>query len=244
MAPDSLPARARSLWETAAATPVSFPPRGGLAVAVSPDSGLCPPSWAGIVVLDGAAIATAPTAHAAGVLRAALGALPVASLTDLAMVRTRVAVADVLGPATLAYLSPAAFRPAAGGESAEHLDPGHPEVAGLLRAAGREDADESGLAGIDSPAFVLRAGAEVVAAAGYEVWPTSVAHISVLTAPGWRGRGLARRAASAATAHALAAGLLPQWRARPAASRRVARALGFTELGGQLSLRPGGGRNG
>ncbi|PWS40209.1 GNAT family N-acetyltransferase, partial [Streptomyces sp. ZEA17I] len=42
---------------------------------------------------------------------------------------------------------------------------------------------------------------------------------------------------SEATAHALAAGLLPQWRARPAASRRVAAALGYRELGAQLSVR-------
>jgi RimJ/RimL family protein N-acetyltransferase len=59
----------------------------------------------------------------------------------------------------------------------------------------------------------------------------------VLTAPAYRGRGLARIAASAAVADAFAAGLLPQWRARPAESRRVALALGFTELGAQLSFR-------
>ncbi|WP_437441411.1 GNAT family N-acetyltransferase [Streptomyces aureus] len=52
-----------------------------------------------------------------------------------------------------------------------------------------------------------------------------------------RGRRLARHAGSAAVAHALAAGLLPQWRARPPASRRVARSLGFRELGSQLSVR-------
>jgi hypothetical protein len=41
----------------------------------------------------------------------------------------------------------------------------------------------------------------------------------------------------AVVTHALDAGLLPQWRARPEASRRVARALGFRELGSQLSIR-------
>jgi hypothetical protein len=33
------------------------------------------------------------------------------------------------------------------------------------------------------------------------------------------------------------AGRLPQWRARPPASRRVARSLGFRELGFQVSIR-------
>ncbi|MEU6251305.1 hypothetical protein [Streptomyces sp. NPDC047043] len=38
-------------------------------------------------------------------------------------------------------------------------------------------------------------------------------------------------------AQALADGLLPQWRARLMASRHVAQALGFRELGSQFSLR-------
>ncbi|MET9675820.1 GNAT family N-acetyltransferase [Streptomyces sp. NPDC006482] len=59
---------------------------------------------------------------------------------------------------------------------------------------------------------------------------------ALVTAPAARGRGLARRVASAAVAHALADRRLPQWRARPPASRRVAAALGFEELGAQLSL--------
>jgi RimJ/RimL family protein N-acetyltransferase len=59
----------------------------------------------------------------------------------------------------------------------------------------------------------------------------------VLTATAARDRGLARAAASAAVAHAIKEDRLPQWRARPLASRRVARALGFRELGLQVSIR-------
>jgi hypothetical protein len=36
---------------------------------------------------------------------------------------------------------------------------------------------------------------------------------------------------------AIQAGKLPQWRARPQPSRRVALALGFRELGSQVSIR-------
>lgn len=75
-----------------------------------------------------------------------------------------------------------------------------------------------------------------MAAAGYRAWPSDTAHLSVLTAPAERGRGLARAVATAVAA-ALQADLLPQWRSRPEASRRVARALGFRELGAQLSIR-------
>lgn len=76
----------------------------------------------------------------------------------------------------------------------------------------------------------------MLAAAGYRAWPCGTAHISVLTAPRARGRGLARATGSATVVHALAAGLLPQWRARRPASRRAAAALGFEELGAQLSI--------
>lgn len=84
---------------------------------------------------------------------------------------------------------------------------------------------------------MTRLDGRVIAAAGWCRWPTGVAHLSVLTVPDQRGRGVARAVAGAAVADALAAGLLPQWRARPLASRRVALALGFRELGSQLSFR-------
>ena len=90
-----------------------------------------------------------------------------------------------------------------------------------------------------SPVFVLRQGSQTVAACGYWTWPQRTAQIGVLTAPGWRGRGLARAVGSAAVAHALGAGLLPQWRARVEQSQRVARALGFRELGAQFSCELG-----
>ncbi|WP_319463459.1 GNAT family N-acetyltransferase [Micromonospora sp. RTP1Z1] len=98
---------------------------------------------------------------------------------------------------------------------------------------------DRGLDEITSPAFLVREGTRVVAAAGYRRWPGEVAHLCVLAAPGSRGRGLARTVATAATGDALAAGLLPHWRARTEASRRVARALGYRELGRQLSAHIG-----
>ncbi|MFE5943978.1 GNAT family N-acetyltransferase [Streptomyces sp. NPDC056480] len=206
-------------------------------MVVSPASALCPPSWAGIVVLGDAAIVTAPTESAALVLRRALASVPVDSLTRPETVRAVLPVSDVLGPASLAYLSSADFRPARPQGAVEHLTSGHPDFQGLLRSAAPEDVAESGMEEITSPAFVVRAGADVVAAAGYRAWPAETAHVCVLTHPRWRGRRLARQTSSAAVAHALAAGLLPQWRARPPASRRVAHSLGFRELGSQLSVR-------
>jgi RimJ/RimL family protein N-acetyltransferase len=79
----------------------------------------------------------------------------------------------------------------------------------------------------------------VVAAAGYDRWPAGTAHLCVLTHLDHRGHGHATRVAAVATADALAAGLLPQWRARVPASLRVADKLGYRVLGVQRSLRLG-----
>jgi predicted GNAT family acetyltransferase len=118
------------------------------------------------------------------------------------------------------------------------LPAGHPDLRRLEATAGEADAREAGLGEAASPVFAVHDGQAVMAAAGYGVWAGQAAHIGVLTAPARRGHGLAKAAGSAAAAHALAAGLLPQWRARVPASRRVAAALGFRELGVQLSFEP------
>ncbi|MEU8328608.1 GNAT family N-acetyltransferase [Micromonospora sp. NPDC048839] len=235
MIDDRLLGRARRLWVGLAGVPVVFKD-WAVDVTVSPGSLLCPAGWVGIVGLGNAVIATAPDEDAAEIVRRALSDLPVIALIDAVAVGGRLPVAEVLGPATLAYCEIAGFRPIAS-RAVEVVRADGSDVEGLLTRVPAEDAAESGLVEITSPAFVVRAGLDVVAAAGYRMWPGSTAHVSVLTVPAVRGRGLARVAATAAVTHALEAGLMPQWRARPQASRRVARALGFRELGSQLSVR-------
>ncbi|MFB7556412.1 GNAT family N-acetyltransferase [Streptomyces brevispora] len=234
---DPLLLRARALWEDLARVPVSFPSPGGVHVVVSQESGPCPAGWLGVVALGESAIVTVPTESAAVIVRGALAGLSVEGVVDGTSIRTVLPVARALGPAVLSYVSPEGFRPVASGAlSAEQLPTGHPDLRRLERAVGEGDAGEAALNEITSPAFVVREHGQVVAAAGYRAWPSRTAHIGVLTAPAARGRGLARVTGSATVAHALAAGLLPQWRARPPASRRVAAALGFEELGFQLSV--------
>ncbi|MEJ3747921.1 GNAT family N-acetyltransferase [Actinomycetes bacterium KLBMP 9797] len=234
MVDDLLLARAREAWSGLAYAPVNFPAEGRVEVVVSAGSALCPPGWAGIVTLGPATIATAPTERLAAALRAALTDLPVAARTDPDLLRTRLAatdVTDVLGPAQLAFLDEPDFRPPPN-TAVETIPRDDDAIATLLAATPPADAEESGLDEITSAAFTVRG-----AAAGYRRWPGQVAHLCVLTAPEWRGRGLARVVAAAAVADALRHGLLPQWRARPEPSRRVARALGFRTLGAQLSIR-------
>ena len=231
----ALTARARTVWVRLAGVPVVFAPV--LRPAVSPTSRLCPPGWAGLVVIADEAIATVPDAGTGQIMQEALSRAPAASLTDPELLNSKLVITDVLGPATLAYLDSGNFRPPPGTASTATVDVFDPALASLLSEADRGDLAESGIAEITSPAFVIREQNHVVAAAGYRDWPGQVAHMSVLTAVHARDRGLGQVAAAAAVAHALGENKLPQWRARQQASRQIARHLGFQELGSQVSLR-------
>lgn len=238
--PASAVTHARALWAELAGVPVEF--TSPTDVVVAPGSLLCPPGWAGIVRIGDAAVVTAPDARSAEALGEAARILSYEELTDPVRLGVTLSgtapVLDVLGPASLCYLEGGrdTFVPAPG--PVEQVAAGDRNaLKALLAAVGQDDADESGLDEISSPAFLLVDGGVAVAAAGYLSWPRSVAHLCVLVAPHHRRRGLARIVASAAVSHALDAGLLPQWRARPYPSRRVAAALGFRELGAQLSVR-------
>ena len=232
--------RVRGLWEELAGG--RFPGTGEVRVLTTGASRLCPPGWAGMILLDGAVLATAPTAEQADLLTAALA--DAGSLFSLERPGTgSLPVLESLGPAGLAYLSPADLQ-SYGDERPE--DPARPapgvdwagpdEVAPLLAAADPAEAGESGLEGLPRAA-VVRSGGQVVAACGWERWPADTAHLCVLTHPDHRGRGHATRVAAVASADALAAGLLPQWRARVRPSLRVADKLGYQLVAHQRSLR-------
>jgi len=87
--------------------------------------------------------------------------------------------------------------------------------------------------------LVLDAGGWPAAICGWTRWPHDVAHIGVLTARSSRFSGYALAASNRAMSAATAGHLLVQWRAAASndASIRLARALGLTEVGSQLSVR-------
>ncbi len=239
MSPEDLVAVVRGRWIALSCSDARFVPwRATVAVAAS--SLLCPSGWCGIVTIAGATIATAATEEQGAALSRALATLPVDSHTDPSVLRTRVAIRETMGPASLAYATPDTIGGLPLDAEVQAIPARDVRVRKLLDDAGRDDAGESGLADISSDAFVaLRIGV-VVAAAGYEVWrtgPAAIAHLCVLTASRWRAQGLARAVAARAAADADRHGFLCQWRAGPAASRRVATALGFLDLGAQVSVR-------
>jgi len=159
---------------------------------------------------------------------------------DLASVPTLLRLAEPHGGADPLGVGVLAF-------TDEHVDvPGLDEVefgneAGLvarLRESCRpEDVEESALLELD-PAFVLVEDDLAVAAAGYTEWVGLLAHVGVVTAAAHRRSGRGLLAAAAATNDALGCGLVAQWRARDdnTASLRLARRLGYTELGTQTTV--------
>ncbi len=213
---DPLLARARQVWTGLAGSPISFPARQ-VAVAASANSSMCPPGWVGVVALGDAAICTVPTDDLVGLVTRACRTLPVDALTDPDRLSAVLPVAEVLGPAALAYCDDHSYRPHRL-QATEQLPVHHPDLVDFLASVPAEDAAECGLVEITSAAYVLRAGTAIVAAAGYRHWPGRVAHLSVLTAPrcpsggldrqppvGWRGRSVSANSAPSSASASTAA---------------------------------------
>lgn len=107
----------------------------------------------------------------------------------------------------------------------------------LRGACPPDDVNESGLAEA-SDVFTILAGEAPLAGSGYQEWQGLLAHLGVLVPPGMRRQGLGSTAAGVAAHEALAAGLIPQWRASTGnqASQQLARKLGFELAGSQTTV--------
>ena len=191
--------------------------------------------WIAILGLGDTVTVSVPFSDLREVVVEALAGLSPADATAPDAVVPRIpGVRDTLGPAPLFYL-PAGFD--IGHTPGDEAAPGELDL--LLAAAPADDVEESGFARADGPVFVSRTATGTVAAAcSFARWPNGVAHISVLTHPHHRRKGHAARAAKMVVRAALDEGLVPQWRARPVASQRLAERLGFVRMGAQLGLQP------
>ena len=230
-------AAARTLWGELAGRGEAFD--DGVTVVVEPRSQLCPEGFVGVVSIGAGVLATVPTQELAAPVTDVLTAVPVREATAVTAFEAAFDVRGLLGPAALAYVDAASFRPAPRrqGWRVEWVEPGSHRLTAFLAASPPEEAAESGLVDATSPvALLLDHDDVVITACGWRPWLGRTAHLGILTAPHARGRGAGRAGASAAVARVLAAGLLPQWRARVPASRRVASTVGFIEVGSQLSL--------
>jgi GNAT superfamily N-acetyltransferase len=80
---------------------------------------------------------------------------------------------------------------------------------------------------------------KLVAAAGYELWGDTIAHIGVITHPTHRGKGLGRLVVREAARHALSQQLLPQYRTLIAnvPAMRIGESLQFKKYAESIAVR-------
>jgi GNAT superfamily N-acetyltransferase len=224
------PEVAKQAWARLA----GLPDLDGLQVVVDAESPLGPAGWIGILVMDDTLTVSVPRADLAQPVAAAL-----ANLTSEEAILPDVVVSVL--PPTKTTLGPAALFYPPKGFSLAKVDgeelPNKLELTALFDEVTPDDLDESGMLEITSPAFVSRStSGRLAAACGYRHWPNHVAHLSVLAHPDHRRRNHGSRVAAAAIQHAIQEDLLPQWRARPVASQKLALSLGLVQVGTQFSL--------
>jgi GNAT acetyltransferase len=138
------------------------------------------------------------------------------------------AVDRIIGPTVIAYTDPVSFRPvtAPGTRLLELAEIG---ALGELAAACGDEWEDGDIDPLRLPIAGRFEGGVLLAAASYAVWGDQLAPVGVVVDPRRRAAGHGRAVASVVCAHALAHGLVPQWRTLEAnlASRAVAKALGF-----------------
>jgi GNAT superfamily N-acetyltransferase len=228
-----VPDGARRLWRTLAGDEQALQP--ATTTVVHGLRGIAPAGWTGVVRLGDAWLIEAGDADAEAVdtLRG------LDDPSDPAQVTRALSPARTLGPGELAYL-PVGARAA----DLDHVGDVQEVAAARLRrwldSLPADDVEESSVAEMDQ-VLVLCRGEDVLGAAGHLVWPVEIGHVGVLVDPSARGAGVGTSLGAAATRRVLDRGLAPQWRAASsnAASRRIARRIGYREMGRQFSFQLG-----
>ena len=148
--------------------------------------------------------------------------------------------ARLLGHAVLAFSDRYANPSVPGSVALDDVpvDDGPAAAAALERACPPDDVAEVGLAEMSRLFVTLDDRDQPTAGAGYDEWQGLLGHLGVLTPPELRRAGWGTVAAALALNDALDVGLGREWRARTdnAASRRLARRLGFAESGEQTTV--------
>jgi len=145
----------------------------------------------------------------------------------------------ILGPAEVNYADETIFRserrhftrPLSASDSAAY--------SALAAALDSKEVEDSGVSSEAFPAFGAFSDQILCAVASYEIWETSIAHITVATHPNYRRRGFAKAAVGALATAALDQGLILQWRAVAwnKNSLALARDLGFKHYCSTLYVR-------
>jgi GNAT superfamily N-acetyltransferase len=142
-------------------------------------------------------------------------------------------VARVVGPAWVGYADAGTLAAPADVPARLLAAADASAVAALRAACAPEEWEHGGHTLEEGPATgaftSASTGAVLAALAGYTCWGNRLAHIGVVTHPAYRGRGFGRAVVAGVAAHALEAGLVPQYRTLEAnaAARALATSVGF-----------------
>jgi GNAT superfamily N-acetyltransferase len=150
------------------------------------------------------------------------------------------AASETLGPAWLGYADAGSFRAQPPDGSARMLVGSDSAAVEQLRAACTPlEWEHGGSAVGHDPIAGTFVDGTLAALAGYETWGGKIAHIAIVSHPAYRGRGLARAAVVTVARHALANGLILQYRTLESntPSRRIGDSLGFVPFARSLAIR-------
>jgi GNAT superfamily N-acetyltransferase len=144
----------------------------------------------------------------------------------------------VLGPSWHGFVDVAHFQ-AAEGAAGERIERDDPELGQLRRACSDDDWSEAGFADPEGLVYGLLQERVMVAAGNMTDYRTMPADVGVVTHPGFRGRGWARRLVSHMTAEQLPTVGVVRYRALQTnlPSLAVASSLGFIGRGENLAIR-------
>ncbi len=144
----------------------------------------------------------------------------------------------VLGPSWHGFVDVAHFQ-AAEGAAGERVERDDPELEQLRQACGEKEWSEAGFADPEGLVYGLRQDGQMVAAGNMTEYRGMPADVGVITHPGFRGRGLARRVVSHMTAEQLPTAGIVRYRALQTnlPSLAVASSLGFVGRGENLAIR-------
>ncbi len=144
----------------------------------------------------------------------------------------------VLGPSWHGFVDVAHFQ-AAEGAAGERVEREDPELEQLRQACGEKEWSEAGFSDTEGLVYGLRQDGQMVAAGNMTEYRGMPADVGVITHPGFRGKGLARRVVSHMTAEQLPTAGIVRYRALQTnqPSLAVASSLGFVARGENLAIR-------
>jgi GNAT superfamily N-acetyltransferase len=151
-------------------------------------------------------------------------------------------ISDVIGPVFVGYAEVVTGIPRHPVQLLGAKDTAH--ISALEAACDATEWDHGGsVLGEAAVMCGVFSGGTLAALAGYEVWDTTVAHISIITHPEHRGQGYGHSAVAFLAKHAAWKKLLPQYRTMQAnvPSMAIAQSLGFEHFATSVAVRLKGG---